>query len=235
MDKVICIELRVDNSRHAYYNRPGDWRPRFIIWPEYGGMYKNELVKQRGRSLDKDTSEAFAYIIAETFKEMCAKNQLDKCVFRRIDPAHMSLAARLKHALTPSPTWWVEDSVGPCRLTPHYMLDREKRAQEEVVYLLGPKAANELILPPLLQSPVLDRTNLLPQGSAIVAPGSGESVVEICLASQPDMKLERSLFTSLENAALRYKHRLERVQRHFCPWWATSNRLLSAASSDEAF
>ena len=31
MEKVICVERRMENSRRAHFNLPGDWRPRVIV------------------------------------------------------------------------------------------------------------------------------------------------------------------------------------------------------------
>jgi hypothetical protein len=233
MDCSVCIELRVENSRNTYYNKPGDWRPRLIIWPEYNGLYKKALLAQRGAGLDADTDEAWSYIVAETIRDFCGKLQLAKTIFRRIRNSDLGLVDRIGRSMASDPHHWIEDSLGGTRITPQYVVKRERAPSEDIVYLLGTRAAQQLILPPLLASPVLDRANLLPQGSAILTLGSDEPLLEISLATQHDPKLERTFMTVLENTAVRYKHRLERTQRHFCPWWARNNRQLGTDDSDD--
>lgn len=233
MDASVCIELRVENSRNTYYNKPGDWRPRLILWPEYNGLYKKALLAQRGAALDADTDEAWSYIVAETVRDFCAKSNYAKTIFRRIRHGSLGLMDRLGRAMASDPHHWSEESLGSLRITPQYVRQRETTPSDDVTYLLGSKAAQNLILPPLLASPVLDRAVLLPHGAAILTLGSEEAVMEICFNTQHDPKIERTFMSLLENTALRYKHRVERTQRHYCPWWARSNRSLGSDEGDD--
>ncbi len=57
LDKQICVERRVANSRRLHFNRMGDWRPRLIVWPEYNGWSKDELPEVSGVTVDRATDQ----------------------------------------------------------------------------------------------------------------------------------------------------------------------------------
>lgn len=231
MECSICVEQRTANARQAYYNKPGDWRPRLIIWPEYNGRYKKDLEKQRGSRLEEGIDTAWSNIIAEAVRDFSRKLDLSKVVFRRLRHGSLPLGERLARALQKAPTEWVEESTGPCRLTPDYALARERGARtEEVVYLLSEQAANSLDVRAIVDTRVMDRATLLPYGRAILDLGADEPVAEICFAED---RLEVLFVEALGTAAQRYNHRLAPVTRHYLSWWVVANRHLGQVPEDD--
>jgi len=231
LECTICVEQRTANARQVYYNKPGDWRPRLIIWPEYNRLYKKDLEKQRGSRLDEAVDTAWSDIIAETVRDFSRKLDLSKVVFRRLRHADLSLGDRLARAVQKVPVEWVEESTGPHRLTPDYALARERGdRKDEVVYLLSEQAANSLDLRAIVDTRVMDRATLLPYGRAILEVGAEEPVAEISFAED---RLEALFVEVLAAAATRYNHRLEPVARHFLTWWVVANRYLGRVPDDD--
>lgn len=237
MENVVFVEYRTRNSPRHLYNKAGDWRPRYVIWPEYNGYPKRALERQRGRRLDKITDALWATVIAESVRDFCNKHNLAKIVFRRVRPEVMPLGGRLTRALKTFAPDWVEESTGPHRLTPEYVMERERGLNDEVVYLLSEDSAKQLNVKSIAENRILDRATLLPNGRAILTLGTDDAVAEICfeepvVGENPD---EAAFMEILKKACERNQHKLERTEQHFIHDWVVANLRLSDDRSEYEF
>ena len=200
-EKAICVERREHNSSKPHYNHIGDWRPRLIIWPEYGGLYKDELDDE---GLDDETDCAWGLILEDTFRQFCRKHELISHAFERQEPPLW------KRLISRTATWRLDDKL---QLKVDFFNQTQHAGHEEYVFLFRPSTARERV-PTEFWDRVLDRTNLLPYGVAIAGLGIEEAVVEISFSA-----FEQSFLEILQAVSQEHGHRMLTTAKHWLSHW----------------
>jgi hypothetical protein len=198
---IICVEYRTENSRRVHFNKEGDWRPRMIVWPEYEGSVKDDLRPE----LDPDDGmdDQWGLIVAGAISEFAQARRLVVVAYERRQPS----------------LWeWLVSSEAPPRFGQNrsifdaeYVNGCQHQGHQQTTFLLVQTGALDG-LPREIRAPVLDRTNLLPLGSAIFELGIEEAVIEVAL---PDEAEPAPFLGALEAVSERYNHKMERVTKHF--------------------
>jgi hypothetical protein len=204
MDNVINVELRTENSRRAHFNRVGDWRPRYIIWP------KERFVTQ-------EVEDEWGEIVAGTVSEFCRIQSLTCIPYRRIDEDTASLASRIARVFNYYPRLRFEDPT--CALTADYVNQRQHWGHEDVIYLLASTRPTQQQFQLIEYAPVLDRASLLPYGTAILALGTEETVVENAFSEHEEVFLD-----ALSACAKKLGHLVEHTAVHFLSHWVIANK-----------
>jgi len=201
VDKRICVERRVENSRRLHFNHEGDWRPRLILWPEYDGDTKIEFPQL----LDPATDRQWGKIVAGTIEEFTRELGQQVMAFRPVLPTWWE---RLSPSATPH--WERDDTV---RLDAEYASCRESYYGDHVFFIGSSES------PDWIGGFVLDRTNLLPYGEAILDFGIEEAVMEISFSEHEGLFVE-----TLKRVARNFDHEVEQTARHFISHWVIANR-----------
>ncbi len=216
LDRVICVERRVENSRRAHFNLAGDRRPRLIVWPEYDGLCKDEFETTYPDRVAELPDDAWGAIIAEALGGWMASRSLRSFAFRELVHGALPLSRRMARALQANPPRW--HSIG-LRLDAELFSAREHAGHDPLVFLCARQAPAERDRQHLVRQPTLDRATLLPYGEAIFQLGVEEAVVELCLRAEAE---EEAYLRFLGEAASERGHRLERTDRHFLSHWVTA-------------
>ena len=211
LDKRICVERRVDNSHRLHFNRPGDWRPRLVVWPEYNGWSKDEFPEDFGEIVDDITNEEWGEIVAGTINGFAAELGQHVTAFERIQP---TLWQRLTSQYA-APCWRRNDAF---RLDAAYVNYCQAFGHEDVVFLVAPADVSASV-PERIDAPVLDRTNLLPFGIAILDFGIEEAVMEASFGKHEDLFLH-----TMERVASSFSHSMVQADKHFVSHWVVANR-----------
>jgi hypothetical protein len=203
----ICVERRSSNSPRLHFNRVGDWRPRLIVWPEYNGYYKDEFHQV----LDPGTDAAWGKIIVGALTTLA--ESLDLCIltFESESPSFW------KRLVLPdsTPSWKRSDRIS---IDVEYVNSRQDFYHEFPVFLMvsAQKAAS---VPMQIRDPVLDRSNLLPLGTAIFDLGCEEAVLEIAFT-----EAEHQFLQILERVAPKFGHEVMHTESHFISHWIIANK-----------
>jgi len=95
---------------------------------------------------------------------------------------------------------------------------RQHEGHESPVFLLAPTTIAGSI-PDNLRGPVVDRSNLLPFGTAIFDLGIEEAVLEISFAKNEDRFLQ-----VLDQVASEFGHQTTQTDSHFVSHWVIANK-----------
>lgn len=210
LDKQICVERRVDNSPRLHFNRLGDWRPRLVVWPEYNGQSKDEFPKTFGETIDRATDQQWGKIIADTIERFAPELAQQVTAFDSVLP---SVWRRLTSQYA-APYWKRNDAI---RLDAAYVNCRQDYGHGDPVFLVTPTDSLRSV-PERIQAPLLDRTNLLPFGIAILDFGIEEAVMNISFAKHEELFLH-----TIEHVATSFGHRMVQTDKHFVSHWVIAN------------
>jgi len=193
-----------------HFNRLGDWRPRLVVWPEYNGHSKDEFPKTFGDTIDPATDEQWGRIIADSIERFAAELAQQ---ITALDCVLPSLWRRLA-SLYAAPYWKRNDTI---RLDAAYVNCRQEYGHDNPVFLVTPTDSLEAA-PERIDAPILDRTNLLPFGIAILDFGIEEAVMEVSFAEHEDLFLH-----TMEQAASSFGHEMVHTDKHFVSHWVIAN------------
>jgi len=191
------------------------------VWPEYNGHSKDEFDEAPDEGdLDEDTDEQWGKIVAGALTRFVESYDLEIMAFehktprlwQRLVSPHVDQAWRQTSALT---------------LSIEYVNSRQHEGHESPVFLLAP-TRTAASAPQEIRSPMVDRSNLLPFGIAILDLGIEEAVLEITFAEH-----ENQFLQTLNRVAGEFDHQTKRTESHFVSHWAIANKATLGADWDK--